>query len=81
VQDVNLESYPDLLTVPEVAAILRVDRSYVYRLIREGRLVVLRLTAHKTRVPKCNLRLLLDSARTDGRHIQRLPPSVPAETP
>lgn len=79
-QDVNLESYPDLLTVPEVAAILRVDRSYVYRLIREGRLVVLRLTPHKTRVPKGNLRLFLDGARTDGLHIPKLPASVNAET-
>jgi predicted transcriptional regulator len=27
-----LDQYPDLLTVREVAEILRVDRSYVYRI-------------------------------------------------
>lgn len=67
---VQLDSYPDLLTVPEVAAILRVDRSYVYRLIRQRRLVVLRLTPHKTRVPKDALQHFLESTRTDSSHIQ-----------
>lgn len=77
---VNLDSYPDLLTVPEVAAILRVDRSYVYRLIRQGRLVVLRLTPHKTRVPKETLRLFLDGARTDGVPTPRPPDHERPET-
>jgi len=76
VQSINLDNYPDLLTVPEVAAILRVDRSYVYRLIRQGRLVVLRLTPHKTRVPKENLRLFLDSARV-GSHRLSQPTATP----
>jgi len=31
-----LNEYPHLLTVAEVAKILRVDRSDVYRIIREG---------------------------------------------
>ena len=60
---INLDSYPDLLTVLEVAAILRVDRSYVYRLIRQGRLSVLRLTPHKTRVPKKDLFSFLGTVR------------------
>jgi excisionase family DNA binding protein len=58
-----LDNYPDLLTVREVATILRVDRSYVYRLIREGRLPVLRPTPHKTRVVKSDLCAFLDAAR------------------
>lgn len=58
-----LERYPDLLTVREVAEILRVDRSYVYRIIREGRLPILRLTPHKTRIVKAELRAFLDAAR------------------
>lgn len=58
-----LDSYPDLLTVPEVATILRVDRSYVYRLIREGRLPVLRPTPHKTRVLKTDLQSFLVATR------------------
>jgi excisionase family DNA binding protein len=58
-----LEHYPDLLTVREVAEILRVDRSYVYRLIREGRLPVLRPTPHKTRVVKADLRAFLTTTR------------------
>ncbi len=58
-----LDRYPDLLTVAEVAEVLRVDRSYVYRIIREGRLPVLRPTPHKTRVLKTALRAFLESAR------------------
>ena len=58
-----LDRYPDLLTVREVAEILRVDRSYVYRLIREGRLPALRPTPHKTRIIKAELRAFLDAAR------------------
>lgn len=58
-----LDDYPDLLTVREVATILRVDRSYVYRLIREGRLPVLRPTPHKTRVVKAELHAFLDATR------------------
>ena len=54
---------PDLLTVREVAALLRVDRSYVYRLIREGRLPVVRLTPHKTWVPKADLLAFLEAGR------------------
>jgi excisionase family DNA binding protein len=58
-----LDNYPDLLTVREVATILRVDRSYVYRLIREGRLPVLRPTPHKTRVVKAELQAFLNATR------------------
>jgi excisionase family DNA binding protein len=49
------DQYPDLLTVKEVADILRVDRSYVYRIIREGQLPALRPTPHKTRIVKTDL--------------------------
>jgi excisionase family DNA binding protein len=58
-----LDQYPDLLTVREVATILRVDRSYVYRLIRAGRLPVVRPTPHKTRVVKAELCAFLDATR------------------
>jgi excisionase family DNA binding protein len=60
----GLDQYPDLLTVREVAAILRVDRSYVYRLIRAGRLPVVRPTPHKTRVVKADLCAFLDATRS-----------------
>ncbi len=36
-------SHEELLTVPEVAAILRISTQAVYRLIREGRLPAVRL--------------------------------------
>ncbi len=59
-----LDGYPNLLTVAEVAQILRVDRSYVYRIIREGRLPALRPTPSKTRVVKSELEAFLDATRT-----------------
>jgi excisionase family DNA binding protein len=62
-----LEHYPDILTVPEVAQILRVDRSYIYRLIREGRLPALRPTPYKTRVVKTELRSFLDANRVEKK--------------
>jgi excisionase family DNA binding protein len=58
----QLETSPDLLTVREVAAILRVDRSYVYRLVRTCRLAAIRPTPHKTWVPKSALQSFLDAA-------------------
>lgn len=57
------DQYPELLTVREVAAILRVDRSYVYRLIRTGRLPVLRPSPHKTRIVKTELQAFLQATR------------------
>ena len=64
-----LEHYPDLLTVPEVAQLLRVDRSYIYRIIREGRLPALRPTPYKTRVLKAELRSFLDANRVEKKPI------------
>lgn len=61
------EQYPDLLIVSEVAEILRVDRSYIYRLIREGRLPALRPTPYKTRVIKAELRAFLDATRVEKK--------------
>ena len=61
-----LTPYPELLTVREVAEILRVDCSYVCRLIRVGRLPVLRPTPHKTRVLKTDLSVFLATARVAG---------------
>jgi excisionase family DNA binding protein len=58
-----LEPYPELLTVREVAEILRVDRSYVYRMIREGRLLAFRPTPHKTRIVKSDLCAFLGTKR------------------
>lgn len=57
-----LARYPDVLTVPEVAEILRVHRTYVYRLIREGRLRALRTSPKKTRVMRADLQHFLDAA-------------------
>lgn len=57
----QFDQYPDLLTVREVADILRVDRSYVYRMIRQGRLPAFRPTPHKTRVVKSDLFAFLGS--------------------
>lgn len=64
---ITLDGYPDLLTVPEVAQILRVDRSYVYRIIREGRLPAIRPTPYKTRVSKVDLQAFLDATRITKR--------------
>lgn len=72
----GLDEYPDLLTVAEVAQILRVDRSYVYRIIREGRLPALRPTPSKTRVVKAELSAFLDATRT----IKEPNPAHPAST-
>ncbi|MCG8352551.1 MAG: helix-turn-helix domain-containing protein [Chloroflexales bacterium] len=58
----QLETSLDLLTVREVAALLRVDRSYMYRLIRSGRLPVVRPTPHKTWVLKAGLQAFLEAA-------------------
>ncbi len=58
----TLNDYPDLLTVPEVATLLGVDPSYVYRLSRDGRMPVLRRTPHTTRVAKADLRRFLEAA-------------------
>lgn len=58
----QLDGSPDLMTVREVAALLRVDRSYVYRLVRSGRLPALRPTPHKTWVPKASLQAFLEAA-------------------
>jgi hypothetical protein len=41
----------------------------------------LRLTPHKTRVPKDSLRLFLDGARTDGLSIRKQADSVRPEIP
>lgn len=72
-----LDEYPNLLTVPEVAQILRVDRSYVYRIIREGRLPALRPTPSKTRVVKSELSAFLDAARTAKAPVAAAPAFLP----
>jgi excisionase family DNA binding protein len=71
------DEYPDILTVAEVAQILRVDRSYVYRIIREGRLPALRPTPSKTRVVKAELSAFLDATRTTRASGSVHPASTP----
>jgi len=63
----QLEAGPDLLTVREVAALLRVDRSYVYRLVRVGRLPAIQPTPHKTWIPKAALQTFLEAAGPEVR--------------
>lgn len=65
---IDLNGYPDLLTIPEVADILRVDRSYVYRIIRQGRIAALRPTPHKTRVLKRDLLAFLTQTSVDNSY-------------
>lgn len=47
----NLTDAPDVLTVPEVAKLLRINRNHAYDLVREGALYGVHL-GHSIRVPK-----------------------------
>jgi excisionase family DNA binding protein len=60
---------PPLLTVPEVAALLRVDASTVYRAVRRGELPAVRLGGRGTsvRIPASALEELLSPASVSAR--------------
>lgn len=55
---IRLDEAPDVLTVPEVARLLRIGRNRAYDLINEGRLVGCRV-GHGIRVPKTAVKRFL----------------------
>jgi len=59
----NFEALPEILTPQEVADYLRVDKETVYRMIRDGRLVALRM-GRGYRINKGDFEAFLRSSRT-----------------
>ncbi len=60
----RLANAPDVLTVPEVARLLRLNRNTVYDLIRSKALYAARI-GHSLRVPRAALEEFLDGAGPD----------------
>jgi excisionase family DNA binding protein len=60
----RLTELPDVLTVPECAAFLRVGKNAVYNAIRERRLRAIRVTGRRLLVPRRALELFLDDGLT-----------------
>lgn len=62
-----LENAPDVLTVPEVARLLRVNRNTAYDLVRKGALYGARI-GHVLRVPRSEVERFLsrDGGREEG---------------
>lgn len=59
-----LASYPDMLTVDEVATVLRIHRRSIQRWAREGRFATVRV-GRSYRVPRTEiLRWMLESTQT-----------------
>lgn len=56
----TLDEAPDLLTVNETAAVLRIGLRQAYEAIRDGSIPSLRIGARTIRVPKARLVALLD---------------------
>jgi excisionase family DNA binding protein len=56
----SLSDAPDVLTVPEAAAILRIGRNQAYELVRSGELRSVRLGNRTIRVPRVALTEFLD---------------------
>ncbi len=52
--DVTLDTAPDLLTVPEAAALLRISRNAGYEAVRRGELPAIH-SGRSVRVPKAAL--------------------------
>ena len=48
----SLGDAPDILTVPEVALLLRIGRNQAYELVRSGRLRCVRFGIRTIRIPK-----------------------------
>jgi excisionase family DNA binding protein len=55
---------PEVLTVPEVMAVLRLSRNSVYAAIRAGEIPVVRI-GRRLLVPRVRLEQLLESDRPD----------------
>ena len=57
--DVELDSLPEVLTIPEAARVLRLGRNTAYELARVGQIPTIRL-GRRLLVPKVRLRKLLE---------------------
>lgn len=64
-QGLRLAEVPDLLTVHEVARVLRIGRNTAYALVRSGRVRSLRI-GRAVRVPKEALRRFLEEGGALG---------------
>jgi excisionase family DNA binding protein len=62
----KLDGLPDVMTVPEAAAALRLGRNGAYDAIRRGEIPAIRI-GRRLLVPKLGLLRLLDTPLTDGR--------------
>jgi len=52
-------------TVPEVAALLKFKKNYIYDLIGQGRLRAIRVSERRTRIPSDALSEFIHGANTD----------------
>lgn len=52
-----------LFTVPEVAKVLRVKKSFVYELVYTGRLKAMRLSERRIRIPEGSLEKFVEQNR------------------
>ena len=64
----NLSEYPDILTIEDVKAILRIGTSSAYRLLRSGSIYYLRI-GNNIRVPKACLEDYLRTASKPGEEV------------
>lgn len=65
VQVPHLQDLPDLLTVDEVARVLRIGRGKAYLLVRAGELPSIKL-GHALRIPKIAVARLLERRAQGG---------------
>lgn len=66
----NLSEYPDILTIEDVKAILRIGTNSAYRLLRSGSIYYLRI-GKNIRVPKACLEDYLRTASKPGEEVMR----------
>lgn len=62
----ELDGLPLVLTVEEVAAVLRIGRSAAYQAVRDGSIPSVRIGGRSIRVPRHQLEALLGSENGDG---------------
>ena len=62
----ELDGLPLVLTVEEVAAVLRIGRSAAYQAVRDGSIPSVRIGGRSIRVPRHQLEALLGSEDGDG---------------
>jgi len=55
----------DLLTIDEVAKLLKVYKSHVFRLMKNGKLLVLRRSRRYTRIPRNDLMTFIQRYREE----------------